>query len=398
MGRCTRRDSDEVQIFLIGEDLVKLILDPQTILSFPGKLRLELELCQRMTDHNLLDSYLLAFREKTDEWKSQIANINKKAAKYTSAIEDLRNLETKFMFTKYSNNLWSGNYNAAYSLATGLMQKLANKGQERESAIWAYLAGVASDVSAFLSGKNPYLEPGNELFVTAVSRSEKRDWFGNLSNHLHQEQIQQQLELKVERIYSFLNNYSPQNNNFEEILLDSIKKLKSGDDGKVKLFLSIFGESLGFETLVPSRQGSPDCIWSSKNMAAFIFEAKTKKSNDFLTIEEVRQIIALPEEVKNNEGLQVPGNLLPVCITEVSKIAKQEQHSAVKFHIFRLRDLEVLARNWFGRLLTVHRRAFKDKDLLRLQIQHALITQRMDDNGLHDKLCKTLGSEVLHAL
>lgn len=397
MGRCTRRDSDEVQIFLIGEDLVKLVLDPQTILSFPGKLRLELDMCKKMIDPNLLNSYLLEFREKTDDWKLQVANINKKAAKYTSAIEGLRNSETKFMFTKYSNNLWSGNYDAAYSLATGLMQKLANKSQEKESAIWAYLAGVASDVSAFLSGKNYYLEPGNELFATAVSRSERRDWFGNLSNFLGQERLQQLLEPKIEKIYSLLSKYSPQNNAFEEFLKDSIEKLKSGDDVKVKLFLRIFGESLGFDALVPSRQGSPDCIWSSKNLVDCIFEAKTKKSNDFLTIEEVRQIIALPDEVKNNEKLNVPSNLLPICVTEVNKIAEQEQHSAVKFHLLRVRDLEELAQNWFKRLLTIHRRAFKDNDLLRLQIQHALITQRMNENGLHDKLCKTLASEVLHA-
>ena len=148
---------------------------------------------------------------------------------------------------------------------------------------------------------------------------------------------------------------------------------------------------------MPLRQGSPDCIWSSKNLVAFIFEAKTKKSNDFLTIGEVRQIIALPDEVRNNEKLLVPSNLLPICVTEVNKIAKQEQHSAVKFHLLRVRDLEELSQNWFRRLLTIHKRAFKDNDLLRLQIQHALITQRMDENGLHDKLCKALGNEVLHA-
>ena len=397
MGRCTRRDSDEVQIFLIGEDLVQLLLDPQTILSFPGKLRLELEICQRMTESSSLSLYLTAFREKADEWKSQVSNINKKAAKYTSAIEDIRESKTKFMLTKYSNYLWSGNYTAAYSLATMLTEKLANEDQWKDSAIWAYLAGTASDVSAFLSGKNPYLEPGNELFSTAVSRSERRDWFGNLSNFLNQERIQDHLEPRIAKIYSLLGSYSPENNKFEEFLIDLIEKLKRDDDTKIKMFLSKLGVSLGFDVQVPSRPGSPDCIWSSKGTVTFIFEAKTNKSNDFLTIDEVRQIIALSDEVKNNEKLSVSSNLLPICITDVSKIAKQEQHFSVKFHLLRVQDLEELAKNWSLRLLTIHKRAFKDNDLLRLQIQHALITRRMDEAGLHEKLCKTLASEVLQA-
>ncbi len=395
MGRCTRRDSDEVQIFLIGEDLVKLLLDPQTVSSFPGKLKLELEMCNGMTDSNLLDNYLSAFRNKSDEWKAMVEDINKKAAKYTSSIGDVRESDTKFMFTKYSNYLWSGNYDAAYNLATGLMQKLASKSREKDSAIWAYLAGVSSDVFAFLSGKNPYLEPGHELFQTAVSRSERRDWFGNLSNFLHQEQIQTSLEPRIERISSLLSSYSPQNNKLEEALNDSIKNFKSGDDANVKLFLSKLGESLGFEAMIPSRQGSPDCIWLSNSTVDFIFEAKTMKINGLLTIEEVRQIIALPDEVRNNEKLNVPSTLFPICITDVSKIAKEEQHNSIKFYILRVRDLEEMAQNWFRRLLTIHKRAFKDNGLLRSQIQQALITQMMVGDGLRNKLCKTRASEVL---
>lgn len=397
MGRCTRRDSDEVQIFLIGEDLVKLILSPQTISSFPGKLRLELDMCNKMNNPKELDTYLTAFRDKNEGWIKLREQIAKKAAKYTSTHGSTPNNSKNLVFSKYSNFLWTGNYGAAQDLATKLMKKFNSVRREKDSAILAYLGGTASDISAFLSGKNPFLESGNELFSEAVSRANNREWFGTLSNYIQEDQIQPSIESKVVTICSSLSKFSPEHNKFGEHVESLIEKLKSGDDKNIKQFLEEFGALLGYDTLVPSRQGSPDCIWSSKGNASFIFEAKTNKTNDFLTIDEVRQITSLPEEVKNNEKLEVLGDLLPICLTDVHKIAKEELHNGQKFYVLRTAELETLAHNWLSRLLAIQHRAFKDVRYLKLQVQHALITQRLTEQDLRIKLCKSKGNEVLKA-
>lgn len=395
MGRCTRRDSDEVLIFLVGDDLVKLILNPQTISFFPGKLRLELGMCKNINDPNALDSLLSAFREKKKDWIEARDEINRKAAKLTSDVDNSNPTKPKFLFIKYSNFLWSGNYDAAISLANDMINNLKSNGGGRDSAIWAYLGGFASDISAFVSGKNPYLEPGNALFHEAVSRSKNREWFGYLSNLLEPERIKPELESKIERINSFLTKIPVHDNTFKEYSEDLITKLRSGEDKNVKLFLQTLGESLGFDTLVPSRQGSPDCIWKYRSTVAFLFEAKTQKTNDSLSISEVRQIISLTEEVKNNENLDVPANLLPICITDVSRIAKEEFHSATKFYILKTKELELLASRWFRRLLSVNNFASKNSDLLKWKIQYELVGQEMIDQGLRNKLCGKLGSDVL---
>lgn len=393
MGRCTRRDSDEVQIFLIGEDLVKLLLNPQTISAFPGKIRKELQMCSSMNDPKSLESFLGSFREKSTDWKESRDQVTKSAAKLSLGPNS--NASKNFLFSKYSNFLWTGNYTAAQSLATGLMQKLNTDRKEKDSAVWAYLGGVASDISALISGKNPFLEPGNDLFSTAVSRANNREWFGTLSNYLQEDSIQPSMESKVENIFSALGKFSPEQNNFEVHIDDLIKKLRSGEDKDIKQFLQEFGTLLGYETSVPSRQGSPDCIWSSNGNAAFIFEAKTNKTNDFLAIDEVRQIISMPDEVKNNERLRVESSLLPICITNVRKIAKEEMGLAQKFYVLKTAELEKLAIKWLQRLLSIQKRAFRDENFLKYQIQQALITQRLTEQHLQSALCKVKGNDVL---
>ena len=395
MGRCTRRDSDEVQIFLVGEDLVKLILNPQTLSTFPGKLRAELEICKEMKEPNLLDSYLKAFRNKTQDWIELKERIIKRAGKYTASPEGSQDKEKIFVFSKYSSFLWAGNYQAAQSLATQLMQKFNSEGREKDSAIWAYLGGVASDISAFKFSKNPFLEPGNDLFLHAVSTAKNREWFGTLSNYIQEDRIQQPLENRVEIIQSSLSKFSPEHNKLKEHTDDLIKKLEGGEDKSVKQFFQEFGTLLGFDTLIPSRQGSPDCIWFSNGNVSFIFEAKTNKTNDYLTIEEVRQIIAIPGEVKSNEKLKVSGDLLPVCVTNVHKIAKEEVHNAQNFYVLRTSEVRKLADDWFSRLSAIQNKVFKDVNYLKLQIQQALINQRLTEQDLRTKLCKSKGIDVL---
>lgn len=121
MGRCTRRDSDQVMIFFIGEDLIKLIQNPQCIISFPGKLRKELELCKKMDDATKMDAYIKAFSGQTDDWKKLKENIIKEAAKLNSGNLKNGNDHNHFVFSKYSNHLWNGNYIGAQSLATEIM-------------------------------------------------------------------------------------------------------------------------------------------------------------------------------------------------------------------------------------------------------------------------------------
>jgi hypothetical protein len=393
MGRCTRRESDEVQIFLVGEDLVKILLNPQTIANFPGKLRKELQYCTTLNNPNLLESYLKSFREKDEDWKNIREQVTKNAAKLN--LRSGANGGKKFFFSKYSNFLWNGNYQAANSLATKIMGSLNETGKEKDSAIWAYLGGVASDIDAFISGKDPFLEPGNELFSDAVSRANNREWFGILSSYLHEDPIEPLLKTNVENIISSLRKFSPGQDKFREYIEDLLKKLKNGEDKDIKHFLKEFGTLLGYETLVPPRPGAPDCIWSLNGNAAFIFEAKTNKNNDFLTLAEVRQIIPMPDEVKSNEKLGIPSSLLPICITDVHKIAKEEREMGEKFYVLRTVELEELAKNWLYRLLTIQKRAYKDENYLKHMIQHALITQRLTERDLQNKLYRSKGNDAL---
>jgi hypothetical protein len=201
-------------------------------------------------------------------------------------------------------------------------------------------------------------------------------------------------------IYNNINKFPLEQNKFKEHIECLIKKLEDGEvqnneDRNIKQFLKEFGSLLGYETLVPVRDGAPDCIWSLNGRVAYIFEAKTNKKNDIININEVRQIISMPEEIKNNEKLIVQDNLLPICITDVHEIAKEDAHLGAKFYVLRTTELMEIAKSWLYRLLALQNRSFKDELYFESQIEFALSTQGLTKNDLQNKLCRSRGNEIL---
>ncbi len=382
MGRCTRRESDEVQIFLVGEDLSKVLLDPQVVLEFPGKLRAELEACQAMNESKNLNRLMNSFKTKDEDWRTFKTNVNKRAAKLGSDVQSLHESRVKFRFTKFSDYLWTGDFGAAMNLAASIAERLVSDNSRKESAIWFYLAGVASDILSFLKASNPYLAPGNGYFSMAVWQSLKRDWFGSLSNYSTPEAIQPNLKIRIGNIQKFLKDFPLENNSLNQTLSESLRQLSSNEDTKVRQFLNTLGKSLGFETQIKKRIGLPDCVWYINSEVIFIFEAKTDKNNDCLSMNEVRQINSQPEEVRNNENLSVPRDLYVTCLTDCEFVAKEKIQEAYRFHIIKTDEMKVFAETWYDRLMTVHRRAFKDPAYLAIQLQSAMVAQKLDEKNI----------------
>ncbi len=396
MGRCTRKDSDEVQIFLVGDELVKVLLDPNVLKSFPGKLRLELENCQRMNEPSSLDAFLGEFSASGEEWKKRKSDINKRAPKYPPLNpSDSGKDGPKFLFSKFNGMLWVRNYDGAISLAATIAGRLSTKGFRSDSSVWFYLAGLASDLKSLLTGVDPYKAPGHGYFNQATSNSRDRDWFGNLSSYESPVQIIADLKDRVGRICDFLNGFPPENDSLSQCFLGAAQKLNFREDHGVKEFLRIFGESLGFKTLNPKRIGAPDSVWYLKSDACFIFEAKLAKTNDTISIAEARQMTSQPGEVATNEKLQVHGDLKTTCLTDVSKIAKESLQTLTQFYVLSPGRAEKLAKLWFDRLISSQKRSYKDRSYLETQIQAALIGFGYDSRGIGKKINEHMAEEVL---
>ena len=383
-------------IFLVGDELVKVLLDPNVLKSFPGRLRLELENCKQMNNPSTLDALLSEFSNGGEEWKRRKSDINKNAPKYPPLDpSDSRINDPKFLFSKFNDLLWDRNYDGAISLAANIAGNLSFKGSQADSSVWYYLAGLASDIKSFLFGVDPYKAQGHGYFNQAISNSRHRDWFGNLSGYETPIPIMVDLEYRVQRICSLLYGYPPENDSLNQYLTGAVQKLKGRTDQGVKEFLKIFGESLGFETLIPKRNGAPDCIWYLKSNVCFIFEAKLDKTNDTISLLESRQVTTQPAEVANNEELFVPNDLKITCLTDVSKIAKEATQSLKNFYVLNPACAESQATSWFDRLISSQKRAYKDRSYLGSQIQAALIGFGYDTNGTFKKINQHLAEEVL---
>lgn len=396
MGRCTRKESDEVMIFLVGLDLVNLLFDPEVLKTFPGRLRLELEMCKLVSNPDNLDDIIEEFINNGVEWKIRKADINKRAPNYKrySGNNSIFK-ESNFMFAKFDNLVWIRNHSAAIDLAVGIARRLSSKGNSPDSAVWYYLAGVASDLSSFLEGKDPYKSPGHGYFNQAVSYSHQRSWFGGLSNYVNYPEINTDLKERIDGISGFLGRYPPENDSLEELFKEALDGLRSKGDNQLKAFLRVFGESLGYEALSPTRDAAPDCIWHIDHKVYFIFEAKLEKTNDKLSVNEVRQITSQPGEVKTNENMAVSEDFLVTCVTDINRIAIESSNFLDKFYVLRSEEILKFASDWFNKLLSFHKRAFKDRSFLDTLIHASLVGQGYDTKGITERFNSHLGSVLL---
>lgn len=396
MGRCTRKESDEVMVFLVGEDLVKTLLAPQTLNSFPGKLRLELQTCKKINDPSTLDEFISEFMKNGPNWMAQKSTVNKNASKsLRKTAPTVPGDLARFVFSKYNNLKWIGNYDAAVSLASGIARKLYSQGQNMDSSVWYYLAGLSSDLKCFLEGSDPYKAPAHGYFDQAVSNSSQREWFGNLSNYLIRSSHPHEISERVERIAEFLRKFPPENDSLDQEFSEILKVSASRKDLETKVFLKALGETLGYDTLSPKRHGSPDCIWYIGSEAHFIFEAKLDKSNDTISINEARQIISQPSEVRTMERFIVPDNLKTTCLTDVNYIDGSSSYALDQFYVWRSTSANILAQRWFSKLALIHKRSFKDNTYLKSLVEDALTGFNLDSNGLNLNINGALAKSVL---
>ncbi len=396
MGRCTRKDSDEVMIFLVGEDLVKTLLDPQALNSFPGKLRQELQTCKSINQSSTLDQLIEEFRKKGPEWQKQKFTVSRKAHSSNVESESATSSDSeRFMFVKYNDFIWVGRYDAAISLASSIAVKLSTGGHVADSAIWYYLSGLASDLKCFHEKSDPYKGSAHGYFEQSVSNSSTREWFGHLSAFLKRPEPLTDLKERIERIRSYLTRFPPENDSLEKELNNTIEDLDSGKDPRVKGFLRTLGEALGYEVTSPKRSGGPDCIWYINQEVHFIFEAKLDKSNNKITINEARQITSQPDEVRTDDELSVPNGFKATCLSDTNHIDRNASNTLDQFYVLRSTQVKHFSQTWFRNLVNIHRQAFKDYTYLESLIQDALIRLKLDTNGLRSKINAALAKSVL---
>jgi hypothetical protein len=128
--------------------------------------------------------------------------------------------------------------------------------------------------------------------------------------------------------------------------------------------------------------------WALGSRAVAIFEAKTDKVPDSaLAINEIRQIVSLPSEVRGNEGLTVPEELRSVCITPCKTAAAEARDNVERFDICDPSMILEFANAWFERLSSLHKRAPTGQLEFR-----ALVQAVMKQFGAgHDEVSAALG-------
>ena len=397
IGRCTRRESDEIIIGLVGSDLTELLYKPSVLRALPRKLRAEIDLCKKLTNPLKLDALIEAYKTKSDEWKKMLNLIDKKLREYPpEEQEDKKISKISGKYVKYNELLWTRNYTGASDLAAKTAQELVSGNSDFDSAPWFYLASVSEDISQFSATGNPYSAQGTQFIRESVSRAGGRTWFGDLDKYISPRPIIPELQPQLDSIRECLSKFASQTAAFVTFKKEILQDFRDRKDGTVKRGLRNLGKSLGFEAISPDRDGAPDCIWKLGMEAVAIFEAKTEKKLDNpLSVNEIRQILSIPREIPPNEKISVPGTMSCICVTESKYVAAEETVSLDSFLVLNTKVLIQFAEIWLNRLESMHRKHPTDINEFNGMIQSAMIQLRVHGQSLYKAMEIEKASKVL---
>ncbi len=398
IGRCTRRESDEILVGLVGSDLTELLYRPSVFKALPRKLRAEIDLCKTLTKPENLDELVNAYKTKSDEWKRVLNLVEQKLRKYPPEEQaDKKISEISGKYVKYNELLWTKNYTGASDLAAKTAQELVSGNSDFNSAPWFYLASVSEDVSQFSATGNPYSAQGTQFIGESVSRARGRSWFGDLDKYVSPQPIIPELQSQLDNIRNFLLRFQSQTAAFVTFKDEILQNIEDRKDGTIKKGLRNLGESLGFEAISPNRDGAPDCVWKLGMETVAIFEAKTeKKPNNPLSIKEIRQILSIPKEIPPNEKISVPETMHCICVTESKCVAAEEIVSLESFLVLNTEVLVQFAKIWLNRLDSIHRKHPSGINEFNGMIQSVIVQLRVHGQLLYKAMGIEKASKVLN--
>jgi len=220
----------------------------------------------------------------------------------------------------------------------------------------------------------------------ARSRGQDREWFGYLERHMKDKAKGTVDSRQVDGIIGFLQARPEMSQRLSKENATARSHLAQTEPSPYHAGLRHLGSSLGFQVTGEHADGASDCVWHLGSIVYCNFEAKTAKTNDCLSQEEIRQIKEQLGDIAANDGLTVPIDLKTTCVTTCASIASRKGHDLDKFDVARPIDVLEFATDWFSKLEEIQRQGTKDPSELRKTLEIALVNHGASLDGLRSSL------------
>jgi hypothetical protein len=296
-GRCTRSDTDNVAVVMIGRRLLDFCMKRENQWLFNTELRAEIQfsLDQETGDLTKIDAMLQSFFDRDENWtaaEQDIVELRDLENHADSAITDIL-ASVAADEVEFSYSLWSGNYKEAVRLGNSVTDELTDSRLSAYRALWFYFTAYAAYATS--KDDSSYTKVAEKLMSRAIHTCKTVSWFANaLRSMLPSDKLRavaNELEtMATEGIADALQDMGSSGPGFQRKMEEVDRLLGQKNHSQFDRGMLELGSLLGFTSWKPDSQAAPDCVWQLGNDVAFLLEGKSEASPDGpISVDDCRQ-------------------------------------------------------------------------------------------------------------
>lgn len=342
VGRCTRNTRDSSVVCILGNSIIKNLIEPQNLKAFAPELRAELEFgIDNSLNYKSIEeiiSNVSSFFEANDEWKEAEEDIVGRKKEFIE--EDVKTLaalsklgECSVLEVKYQYAIWKHNYVEAFDFVAQIIAKLNMQSLNGYRSYWNYIGGTLA-YYLLQEGRTEYKVKGMKMFQEILKDNISIKWVVDLEKTLFDSNVVTSgvddylgdIILQFEHILSGYTTKRKLENTIQNILneLNGV-----GDDAgkKFEEGHKLLGELLGYISKNDNSSGAPDPYWIIGDNLCIVAEDKIYEKDKKITLEHIRQAKSHEAWVRKNEPLvSKDTKIYTVIISNATNAEKEAEH------------------------------------------------------------------------
>ncbi len=371
VGRCTRNTKDYSVVCILGNTIIKDLIEPSKLKCYSPELRAELEFgienSKAYTSIGDILNNVKSFLNHDEEWKhaeEYIVEMRndfiKEDEKLKMSLEKLG--ETASLEVHFQYALWKHNYLEAFTIISQIISKLNMQALNGYRSYWNYIGGTIA-YKLLIDGKEEYRKIGSQMFQEVLKDNISIKWIGKLEQQifslnckeantssgnfddilpklekkLMSYSTKEKLEKKIQKILECLNDFGT-------------KKGLRFEDGHTEL-----GEIIGYISKNSDDEGAPDPYWIIGDDICIVAEDKMYEVDKKIPLEHVRQALTHENWLRNNEEL-ITQNIKVITIFITNAAGIEENARQFADNIYYVNKETFIS--WAYRVLNVIRKLY----------------------------------------
>jgi hypothetical protein len=394
-GRCTRTDTDNAAVIMIGRRLLNFCMKHENQRLFNTELRAEIRYSLEQEIGNLtnMDAMLKAFFDKDEYWttaEQNIVELRDSEDLPDSAITDiLANVVVDEI--NFSYCLWSGSYKDAVKHGNAVTDKLTDSRLSSYRALWFYFTACAAYAAS--KDDSDYAKVAEKQMSRAIHTCKTVSWFASaLRSMLPPDKLRSvasELEtIATEGIADVLQDMGSSGPGFVKKMEEVDGLLGQKNHSKFDRGMMELGHLLGFTSWQPVSQAAPDCVWQLGNEVAYLLEGKSEASPDGpVSVDDFRQSSGHLKWATAQQELKDCKPIFSIIVTPRTEIDKIAVPHAKDVYLMTPADMKMLFERTKAMLSTI-RSAMTDEldEEFKERIMSELVSTDLTPNSIQQLL------------